>query len=90
MNEKRNVSLQFIEKISKLALIFIVAVLAIIFKVKNLKDYLLLCFVLIVLLLALFGRVKSQVNKPPFRIRTIEDFLWFLAAILGIVVLLII
>uniref|UniRef100_A0A7V3ZVZ1 Uncharacterized protein n=1 Tax=candidate division WOR-3 bacterium TaxID=2052148 RepID=A0A7V3ZVZ1_UNCW3 len=87
MNRKLNIS---IKKVGKLILILLLPLYGIIFKVKSYKDFLLILFVTLYLFLLTFGNVKNQFTKSPFRIRTIEDFLWFLGAILGIILLLII
>ncbi len=76
--------------IVKLVLMAAVAVAALVWKVKDYRDFVFLAMAVLMMGLALFGRNAKEVGKqgPGWpRIKTPEDVLWLVAIILAIVLL---
>ena len=84
---KRETRLSVIVKVAVLAIFTILAGL---YKVRDVKNGVLLLLMALVMGLALFGRNLRELEKgtaPRFRLRSVEDYLWLAAVALGIVLI---
>jgi len=83
------------EKKSRRVLLIIVKFIILIFflsfvvKIKNFQQAVLWLFAMLGYLLFFFGKRAKAFFEQPWRFRTLEDFLWAVTAILGIVFLII-
>jgi len=69
-----------------IVLIFFVAFVV---KIKNFQQAVLWLFAILGYLLFFFGKRAKAFFEQPWRFRTLEDFLWAVTAILGVVYLIV-